>query len=299
MAPQRETSLRRATDHWAGRFEAMASPCELLIDVAARFEAQLVLDAVSECAWRIEDKFSRYRDDNIIHAINTAPSEPVDVDPETAKLLDFADQLYHLSEGSFDITSGALRKAWTFDGSDRLPTRQQVQAVMQHVGWHHVEWNSPTLSMGPGMQIDFGGIGKEYAVDLAVGLAQKLVDASCVINFGGDLMATRPRTDGQPWRIGIEPVRGEPDTYSRQVNLLQGGIATSGDARRFLINDGKRYSHILDARTGWPVADAAHAITVAADTCTQAGMLATSAMLRGAGAEEFLKQQETMHWIQR
>jgi len=299
MAPPRETHLRREKDHWAGRFQAMASPCELLIDVSARSKAQLVLDAVSECAWRIEDKFSRYRDDNVIHAINTAPNEPVDVDPETAKLLDFADQLFHLSEGSFDITSGVLRKAWSFDGSDQIPSKRQVATVMEHVGWHHVEWNSPTLRMRHDMQVDLGGIGKEYAVDLAAGLAQQLVDASCVVNFGGDLMATRPRTDGQPWRIGIEPVQGQPGTYSRQINLLQGGIATSGDARRFLFKDGKRYSHILDARTGWPVADAPHSITVAADTCTQAGMLATLAMLRGADAEEFIQQQDTVHWIQR
>jgi thiamine biosynthesis lipoprotein len=293
--PTREVTLERTSDHWVGRFQAMASPCEVLMEGASRAQADAVMSSVSACAWRVEDKFSRYRDDNIVHAINTRPEQAVDVDDETAKLLDFAANLYDLSDGGFDITSGVLRRVWTFDGSGNLPTRREVKHVLKHVGWRKVHWRSPKFSMRRGMQLDFGGIGKEYAVDLAAQQARDVFGGSVVVNFGGDLMTTRARRDGQPWRIGIEPVQGAD---GRVIELHRGGLATSGDARRFLFRDGIRYSHILDPRTGWPVKNAPRSVTIAADTCTQAGMLATLAMLRGNDAGEFLGNQSVRHWIQ-
>ena len=88
----------------------MASPCEILLDTGSKATAHGVAEAAAAEAWRIEDKFSRYRDDNIVHRINTSGGEPVEVDDETARLLDFASALHGLSEGRFDITSGALRE---------------------------------------------------------------------------------------------------------------------------------------------------------------------------------------------
>src|SRR6185436_16520955 len=115
------------------------------------------------------DKFSRYRPDNIVHRINTSNGLPVLVDEETARLLDFAATLTHLSDGAFDITSGILRQAWTFDGRGDVPRQQRIDELLALVGWRKVSWDSSTrrLQMLPGMQIDFGGVGKEYAVDMA------------------------------------------------------------------------------------------------------------------------------------
>lgn len=281
-----------------GRFTAMACPCEVLIETEEESVALRAVEVAAQCAWRIERTFSRYRDDNIVHRINTANGAPVTVDDETAKLLDFADTLTRISAGRFDITSGVLRRAWTFDGGSRIPTQSQLDELLRYVGWEKVRWNRPELQMQPQMQIDFGGIGKEYAVDAAAGLIEgELGQVSCLVNFGGDVVARHPRKDGAAWRVGIEAAAA-PGSALGLIALRHGGLATSGDSRRFVIAHGKRYSHILDARTGWPVLDAARSITVAAGTCTQAGALSTLAMLQGANARQFLEDQGVQFWLQ-
>jgi thiamine biosynthesis lipoprotein len=254
-------------------------------------------EAVAAEAWRIEDKFSRYRDDNIVHRINNATGAPVEVDDETARLLDFAATLHGLSNGKFDITSGVLREVWVFDGSDRIPEPGDVAGVLERVGWHRADWRSPVLTLQQGMEIDLGGIGKEYAVDRCLAIVRTSTDTPALVNFGGDLAVTGPPSSRPAWRVGIEG--SDADSPDRLVDLRQGALATSGDARRFLLRDGVRYSHILDPATGWPIADAPKSITVAADTCTQAGMLSTLAMLRGKGAENFLDEQEVRFWCRR
>jgi thiamine biosynthesis lipoprotein len=276
----------------------MASPCEVLIDTTDATLARRIAGAVGDCAWRIEKKFSRYRDDSVVQKINTTAGEAIEVDDETANLLDFAATLTTLSEGGFDITSGVLRRAWTFDGSDRVPTQADIDALLPSIGWQKVRWQRPILQLQRGMQIDFGGIGKEYAVDSACTRAEEIAsDTSVLVNFGGDVAVRHPRRDGEPWRVGIEHAErtGLP---ARLVNLLRGAIATSGDARRFLLKDGRRYSHILDARTGWPVEGAPRSITVVADTCTQAGTITTLAMLQGANATVFLREAGVQFWVQ-
>jgi thiamine biosynthesis lipoprotein len=283
------------TGCWIGKFIAMASPCEILCETRDPSIAdQLTWIAASE-AWRIENKFSRYRDDNIVHTINSAQGTPVCVDPETALLLDFAQTLYELSERRFDITSGILRHAWKFDGSDNLPQPSIVEELLQRVGWHRVHWQSPQVTMPAGMEIDLGGIGKEYAVDRATALLREQTDISCVVNFGGDLAVSRAPFSRQSWHVGIE-MPDEAGSAERLIEISTGALATSGDARRYLEKDGIRYSHILDPLTGWPVPDAPRSVTVAAETCTSAGMLSTLAMLKGSQCQQFLAGQGVRYW---
>ena len=299
MKPVRETGLEWRNSFWAGRFMAMGSPCEVLTESGDKTEAQDLLDFVAAEAWRIEDKFSRYVPGNIVDQINSGNGAPVAVDDETANLIDFANALYELSDARFDITSGVLRRVWTFDGGDRVPTAKDVARVLDTVGWSGVTWKRPLLIIRPGMQIDFGGIGKEYAVDLAAEHLKANCNASCLVNFGGDLVVTRPPESPERWQVGIDALGDDSNRADRLIRLQQGALATSGDARRFVLKNGVRYGHILDPTTGWPVTDAPRSITVAADTCTQAGMLATLAMLKGAGAERFLEQQDIQFWCMR
>jgi FAD:protein FMN transferase len=261
-------------------------------DVAER----LVALAAAEAA-RIEAKLSRYRSGNVIDAINSAEGRTITVDDETARLLDYARQLFELSDGKFDVTSGVLRRVWRFDGTDRVPSRKTVAALLPIVGWDKVRWHPPHITLAAGMEIDLGGIGKEYAVDRAAALVRPL-STHVLVNFGGDLLALGPQADGQPWRVGIESVR-DSATAARHIELAVGALATSGDARRYLLKDGRRYGHILDPTTGWPVVDAPRSITVAANTCTQAGMLATLALLQGCDAEAFLADQRVQYWALR
>jgi thiamine biosynthesis lipoprotein len=298
MSASCAATLTRDPDHWTGRFVAMASPCEVLMDDAPAAVAHQVLDAVAAEAWRIERKFSRYRGDSIVQRINQGAGGELEVDEECANLLDFAATLTQLSGGAFDITSGVLRKAWTFDGGERVPSQEQIDSLLACVGWHKAEWRRPLLKLQAGMQIDLGGIGKEYAVDAAAARVEAIAPGlSCLINFGGDVAVRNARRDGKPWRVGIESC-GRIGTAARVVQLSHGALATSGDSRRFVFRDGHRYSHILDARTGWPVRNAPHSVTVAADTCTQAGTLTTLAMLQGKDAEQLLKASGVQYWLQ-
>jgi thiamine biosynthesis lipoprotein len=290
-------AVARVEDYYVGRFAAMANPCEVLTDTGNPEEAQTALRIAQEEARRIEFKFSRYRDDNIIHRINHSQGRPVPVDEETAALLDYAATCYAMSDGMFDITSGALRRVWKFDGSSHVPSHVAVREVLRKIGWEKVRWADATLQMPAGMEIDLGGIGKEYAVDRAAALVASSIGCSFLLNFGGDLHASAPRQGGRPWIVGVD----DPDRLGvaalYRIELPYGGLATSGDARRFVLWNGKRLGHILNPKTGWPVEDAPRAVTVLSRTCLEAGTLSTLAYLQGPRAHEFLTEQGVQFWI--
>ena len=295
-APPRAWELTPSSHYWRATFSAMGSPCELLCETASAAQTETLVEIVASEAWRIEDKFSRYVSGNIVDRINSASGAPVPVDDETAGLIEFANALHEMSAGRFDITSGVLRRVWTFDGSDRVPTETEILEVLQFVGWEKISWRKPTLRMPSGMQIDLGGIGKEYAVDKAVNLIRAQSSIACLVNFGGDLAVTGPPARQASWQVGREALQGPSASPSGMIRLKAGALATSGDTRRYLLKDGIRYSHILDPNTGWPIAGAPASITVAADTCVQAGMLCTLAMLRGIEAETMLREEDVKYW---
>lgn len=299
MDGRRSIELSEHANFWRAGFFAMGSPCEVLSEAVSESEARALAGAVAAEAWRIEDRYSRYIAGNIIDRINTASGRPVALDDETARLIEFAIELYALSDGRFDVTSGVLRRVWTFDGSDRVPAETDVIDVMRYVGWHRVRYEDRTLQMPEGMEIDLGGIGKEYAVDKAVERLRGTSDTGCLVNFGGDLAVTGPPTRQAAWHVGREALQGGPGKAAGVVRLQFGALATSGDTRRYLFRDGIRYSHILDPTTGWPIAHAPASVTVAADTCVQAGMLCTLAMLEGEGAEAMLDAAGADYWCTR
>jgi len=277
-------------------FSAMASPCEVQAECEdPALGAELGRIAEAE-ARRIEQKYSRYTDTSVVARINASNGVPVEVDEETASLLDYAANCHALSGGQFDITSGVLRRVWTFDGSDRVPSASRVAEILPLVGWDKAIWSRPFITLPPGMQIDMGGLGKEYAVDRAAQAIMQHAHVPALINFGGDLRVTAPRSGERKWRIAIESVDAGKASGG-VLSLSAGGIATSGDARRFLLKDGKRYSHILDPRTGFPVEDPPRSITVAARSCMEAGTLATLAMLKGTDAEAFLEKENVQSWV--
>ena len=291
-----KTTLSRQGDLWRGSFSAMAGPCVVLMDGPGEREARRALDRAPAEASRIEMKFSRYRDDSVVSRINRSAGEPVEVDEECARLLDFADHLHGISDGAFDVTSGVLRRAWTFDGGTQVPSRDEVRALLAFVGWSQVEWTAPVIRLPKGMEIDFGGIGKEYAVDRVAEDLAATFEGSFLVNFGGDLRVTGPRTGDEPWQVAIERP-GRDGEGIGQVPITRGGLATSGDDRRYVMHEGCRYGHILDPRTGWPVADTPRSVTVHAGTCVEAGMLATLAILQGPRAGEFLDEHGVRSWV--
>lgn len=299
-------------------FTAMASPCEILLDGrderALRRAGQAAIDEVR----RIESKYSRYLPGSMVSRINAAAGQPqaVAVDEETASLLDFAGELWRLGEGRFDITSGVLRRAWDFKAA-RLPGADALAALLPLVGWGQVEWAGGRIRLPQaGMEIDFGGFGKEYAADRAAGVLQQHGVAHALVNLGGDIHVLGPRglpqLAGQAWQVAVQHPRaglagaaagGEAKAAGvaaadasaggavlASIPVLRGGLATSGDYERFFVHEGVRYCHILNPRTGWPVTHWQSVSVLAANT-TAAGALSTLAMLQGDAAEPWLDGQ--------
>jgi thiamine biosynthesis lipoprotein len=280
---------------FAVSFSAMACPCEVLLDTDSRTDALHLGTAAAAEARRVERKYSRYLNDSVVAWIHDHRGTTIVLDAETASLMDFAKQCFEMSDGLFDITSGILRRAWKFDGSDRVPEHLAVERLLPLIGFGKLRWQAPALLLPQGMELDFGGIGKEYAVDRAYDILAARCSLPFLVNFGGDLRANKQPSHG-PWQVGVERPDSERAAAMR-LELEHGALATSGDSHRFLLKDGIRYSHILDPRSGWPVAGTPRSITVAASSCTEAGLLATLAMLHGTQAQKFLEEQGVRYWI--
>jgi FAD:protein FMN transferase len=278
-------------------FLAMASPCSVQIDGQdERAMRRAAAQAMAEVK-RIEQKFSRYREGSVVSRINQAAGgEGVDTDDETQSLLDFSHRLWAESDGLFDVTSGVLRHAWNFKAA-ALPSPERVDHCRSLVGWPRVHRQGKRVTLEPGMELDFGGFGKEYAADRAAAVLMEHGMQHALINLGGDLHAVGPRglpeVRGQAWRISVQHPRPSSvgaTPHLLQVDLLQGGLATSGDYERFFIHEGQRYCHVLNPLTGWPVAHW-QSVSVQSANTTTAGALSTIAMLKGASGSAWLEAQ--------
>ena len=269
----------------------MASENEIQLDADVQ-RARRAADAAIADVRRIEAKYSRFLDDSLTTRINRAAGGgAVGIDAETAALITYADRCYAQSGGLFDITSGVLRRAWDVRRQPpALPDEAALAAALARIGWADVEWNELTIRLPrTGMEIDFGGIGKEYAADR---MATILLDhgiAHGLVNLGGDVRAIGTQANGEPWRVGIRHPREDGRTIA-SVELVDGAVATSGDYERFFELDGRRYCHILDPRSGMPVAYW-QSVSVVAPLCIVAGSCSTMAMLMEDAGEAFLEQQ--------
>jgi len=276
-------------------FRAMGTACELRLYSENEIFAKGVADAAIGEVQRIERAYSRYRDDNVVHAINAVAAKAggITLDPEAADLLDIAFEAHGRSDGLFDITSGALRELW-HDGIDEVPDGTAICGVLGRIGLGKVEWRRPVLAFSvAGMQIDLGGIGKEYAADRAAEMCRAQGIAHGLVDLGGDFAVIGPHPDGSPWRIGI---RDPSDSEAAIATLFigQGGIATSGDYERCWEFSGRRYGHIFDPRSGLPV-EGLRSVSVAAETCLSAGLASTIAMLKGKAGPEWLRETRLPH----
>jgi len=279
-------------------FKAMGSPCAMQLYAGSPRKAKRAAQAAIEDVQRLERIYSRYRDDSFLSEINrvAAVGGQISVDEETAGLLDYAATCYQQSDGLFDITSGILRQAWNFK-TGSIPTEKFVQQIMESVGWHKLSWRRPKLSFTvPGMEIDFGGVVKEYAVDRAAALCWESGIKHGIVNLGGDIKIIGPHPDGKPWKVGISHPR-KPGAVLRTLLLHNGALASSGDYERCITLNGMRYGHVLNPKTGWPVSNMA-AVSVVGDFCVVAGSASTIGMLKEKNGPSWLNDLGLSHvWV--
>lgn len=263
------------------QFTAMGGPCRIRFH-CAEADVQALIQAAEAEVERLEAGYSRYRADSITSRINASAGsgEPTPIDAETAGLLHYADTLWRESGGLFDLTSGILRRAWDFSAGT-APAQTDLDALLPLIGWDQVEWSGESVLLPePGMQIDFGGVVKEYACDsVARGLRERGLESG-LVDLAGDMVAIGTQLNGDPWEIGIR----HPEAKQRAVAsfpLSNAALASSGDYERCLYLEGERMGHILNPKTGWPV-QGLIAVSVAAEQCLVAGSATTVAMLKPA-----------------
>lgn len=275
-------------------FVAMGSDCEVCLAASSQHAIDEAAIAAIKEVIRIEEKYSRYRNDSVVTAINqNAGLDAVAIDTETAYLLNYMGTLFQASSGLFDATSGILRHAWNFKDCV-IPTEEQLQRLLPLVGWQHVDLNVGTVKLRlNGMELDFGGVGKEYAADRAANILKEHGITSGFVNLGGDISVVGPRPDGTPWIFGIRHPRNPNETIA-SVAATSGALATSGDYERFFDLGGKRYCHILNPRTGHPVT-AWRSISIIAPLAVAAGSYATIAMLKQGDALTWLEESDVAY----
>jgi FAD:protein FMN transferase len=279
-------------------FTAMASPCSIRIETRDERAANQAAKAAMAEVQRIEMKYSRYRSTSVLSKINQAAGgDAITVDEETASLLNFAGQLWRMSDGLFDATSGVLRQAWDFKTA-QIPSQEKLRQVLSCIGWSDVHLSAHKFGLPrKGMELDFGGFGKEYAVDRAAAILQQHGIAHALVNLGGDIHALGchglPEMNEQAWKVEVLHPR-KANALLAGIDVYGGGLATSGDYERYFDLDGKRYCHVLDPRTGWPVSYW-QSITVLAPNTTMSGALTTIAMLKGEQGLAWLDTQNASY----
>jgi thiamine biosynthesis lipoprotein len=272
-----------ATAGWSAEFQALGTVCRLTLAgpqaAAKEFTAQTI-------AWvaAFEAKYSRFLPGSLISRINDqAGKDWVALDPESERLFGLCHELHFLSRGVLDPTVLPLLKLWNWKAKPPvLPSDEAIREVQQRVGWSKVQ-RAPGRIFLPlaGMGLDLGGMGKEFAVDQIGLLARQFPLTGALIDFGADIRVVGLPPDGRPgWHIGLEDPQS-PGRVWRGLAARECAVATSGNYLRHFEIDGVRYGHILDPRTGRPTPVQVLAVSVLAPSCTQAGLLSTSALVLG------------------
>lgn len=268
-------------------FFALGSRCQLFFRAATPIAAEAYRRAAAEWLVAFENRCSRFLPNSELSRINAqAGIDWVQVDSQIEMLFDLCDQCHFVTEGAFDATSLPLSLLWDWKRKhDSLPSDNEISQALELTGWKRIQ-RAPGRVFLPqkGMKLDFGGVGKEFAVDWLRHLAVRMGIEQIMVDLGGDIAVHGDSPEGGGWYVGVENPE-KPDDCFCGIRLHGGAaVATSGDYRRCFEYGGRTYGHILDCRTGWPVANGTRAVTVIAPRCIAAGLLSTSAMVIGGAA---------------
>lgn len=264
-------------------FRAMSTLCRVHFEAGDQAAARDFQAGVLEWVGWFEARYSRFLSGSLVSGINAAAGkEWVEVDPETEALFDLCQEMIFFTRNVFDPTALPLLRLWNWKAIPPvLPDASAIRAALELVGWHKVQRRRGAIFLPePGMGIDLGGIGKEYAVDRVLTFGLERGIANILVDFGQDVRV-HGNPPGKPaWHIGLQ----DPQDLRRcwtGVAVTNSAVASSGDGARHFMRDGRRYGHILDPRTGYPVHNGVLGVSVIAPHCTFAGILSTAAFVLG------------------
>jgi thiamine biosynthesis lipoprotein len=286
---QRSTPAPRAVAAVGGAplervvFRALGTECEVQFTAPDPVVGKAFSTAAVAWVQAFEAKYSRFRPDSVISQINDAAGRDwIAIDAEAEEIFAVADQVYTLTRGVLDPTLLPLLRVWNYKAaSPRLPSEAEVAAALRLVGWPRVR-REPGRIMLPetGMGLDLGGFGKEYAVDCVAALGRAHGLANVLVDFGHDVSASGGPPDAPCWMVGVENPQ-KLGTSLMALALHGRGVASSGNGIRCFTIDGRRYGHIIDPRNGSPVWNGVQQVTVVANSCLEAGLLSTTAVVLG------------------
>ncbi|MDE5438358.1 FAD:protein FMN transferase [Elizabethkingia meningoseptica] len=273
---------------------AQVQRTRLVTLMGSRFQITLVdkdslsaeknIDKAIDEITRIENLISEWRPETQISQVNkNAGIQPVKVDPEVFKLTQKALYFSEITDGAFDISIVAMDKIWKFDDSmNELPGEQAIKESVRNVGYHNIvldSTNSTIFLKKQGMKIGFGSIGKGYAADQARELMKSYGVKAGIIDASGDISTWGTQPDGKPWAIGIN----NPFNSHKMAAILyftENSVTTSGSYEKYAEINGKRYSHIMNPKTGYP-STGLTSVTVTGPNATMANGFSTSIMVLG------------------
>jgi thiamine biosynthesis lipoprotein len=256
------------------KFEAMTTPCEVLLFYDDKRKADETAQAVLKEAKQLEKKYNYFAEDSYLSALNRRERD--DLDAETYNLLQRATQYYRLTEHVFDITLATIKDLYRSKNS--LEALHEAKAkLMLFVGCEHFQIKKGRLSFdNPYTKIDLGGFVKEYAVDRAVRIIQKANIASALVNFGGDIYALGSKPDGQKFRIGIKDPKN-PRQFIQFEEIENEALTTSASYERYMTIEGETHSHILSKTS---VKNSPASVTVISGNCVESGVWSTALMVK-------------------
>ena len=265
----------------------MGSRFDITISAKSEAEAEAYIDmAVAEID-RIENVLSEWREETPVSEINrNAGIKPVKVSQELFDITERALQFSKLTDGAFDISFASMDRIWKYDGTmTEMPSDASVKASVKKVGYRNIvldKENKTIFLKEPGMKIGFGSIGKGYAADKTKELMLSKGVPAGIINASGDMNSWGKQPDGKEWTVGITNPMNQNKVFAT-FPLSDSAVVTSGDYEKFVILDGKKYSHIIDPRTGYP-ARGISSVTVFATSAELANGLSTAIMVMGKEA---------------
>jgi thiamine biosynthesis lipoprotein len=237
---------------------------------------------------RINDQMSTYRQDSELSRFNRfAGRDWFDVSPETAQVVREAFLISSKSGGAFDVTVGPLVNLWSFGPQQRpqkVPDDDEINAMLEVIGYEYLKVRTSPPAMKKlvdGLEVDLSAIAKGFAVDQVAELLIQRGVKGFLVEIGGEIRTYGTKVNGSPWTVGIELPADDQRRVQEVAKLDDRALATSGDYRNFFMEDGKRYSHIIDPRTGRPVEHQLASVSVISEHCMFADAWATTLMVLG------------------
>lgn len=267
------------------------------ISVVSHIEefAHRATDAAIAEIQRIERLLTTYREDSETNLVNSyAGIQPVKVSEETFGLIERSLRISQVTQGAFDISYGSVdKKLWNFDTTaTALPDKETARQMVRLINYRNIILNKAELTVflkEKGMRIGFGGIGKGYAAEKAKQVLQAMGCESGIVNASGDLTAWGRQPDGKKWVIGIVNPNLTNSVFGN-MSITGMAVATSGNYEKYIMIDGKKYSHTINPKTGLPVAGI-KSVTIIAPNAEIADAMATPVTIMGVKAGLYMINQ--------